>query len=272
MHGFQVAGITNTVLDSVKGFQAAGVHNHVSGSFSGFQTSGVYNHVGDSMKGFQAVGVANYARNKVSGVQVAGVINFANREMRGAQISGVINYAKTLKGLQIGLINIADTSNGFSIGLINIILKGYHKFSIFSNEVVNLNAAFKTGNSKLYSILQAGINLDSSKKVYTFGYGLGSERRLSKVLSLNPELTSQYLYLGAWDYVNILSKAHLNLNVRLGKSVSLFAGPSFSVYYSDQDVNFHGYRANIPPSGFHTYDLGTNVKGWLGWTAGINFF
>jgi hypothetical protein len=272
MHGFQVAGIHNTVLDSVEGFQAAGITNYVTGHLSGFQVSGIYNHVGDSLKGFQTAGVANYALNKVSGVQVAGVINFANREMRGAQIAGVINYAKNLKGLQIGVINIADTSDGFSIGLINIILKGYHKFSLFSNEVATLNGAFKTGNSKLYSILQGGLNVDSSNKIYTFGYGLGSERRLSKVLSLNPEITAQYLYLGSWDYLNLLSKAHLNLNIRLGNYVSLFVGPTFNVYYSDQDVNFHGYRTNVPPSGFHTYDFGTNVKGWLGWTAGINFF
>lgn len=272
MHGFQLGGIHNMVLDSVKGFQAAGVNNHVTGSFSGFQLGGVYNHVGDSVKGFQAAGVANFSHKKASGVQLAGVINFANRDMRGAQIAGVANYAKNLKGLQIGVINIADTSSGYSIGLINIILKGYHKLSFFSNEVANVNAAFKTGNSKLYSILQGGVNLDSSNKIYTFGYGLGSERRLSKVLSLNPELTAQYLYLGSWDYLNLLSKAHLNLNIRLGKYVSLFVGPTFNVYYSDQDVYFHGYRSNIPPSGFHTYDFSTNVKGWLGWTAGINFF
>ena len=106
-------------------------------------------------------------------MQIAGVANISNREMNGVQIAGVINYTKKLKGVQIGLINIADTSAGYSIGLINIIIKGYHKLSFSANEIENVNAAFKTGNSKLYSILKAGVNLSDSNKVYSFGYGLG---------------------------------------------------------------------------------------------------
>ena len=158
------------------------------------------------------------------------------------QIAGVFNYSKKLRGVQIGLINVADTSAGYSIGLINIIIKGYHKLSFSTNEIVNVNAAFKTGNSRLYSILQAGVNAGSSNRVYSFGYGLGSEINLNKMktLSLNPELTSQYLYLGSWDYTNILNRVQLNLNVKLGKYVSLFAGPAFSVYISDQKAGISG--------------------------------
>jgi len=225
--GMQVAGINNTVLDSTAGFQAAGINNHVKGKFTGFQVSGVYNHVTDSVKGVQLAGVGNFAKKKVGGVQLAGVMNFSNKETNGVQIAGVVNYSKKLKGLQIGLINIADTSDGYSIGLINVILKGYHKLSFSSNEVLNVNAAFKTGNSKLYSILQAGVHLSDSSRLYSFGYGLGNELNLnkSKTLSINPELSCQYLYLGSWDYLNLLNRINLNLNVKLGKYVSLFAGP-----------------------------------------------
>ena len=176
--------------------------------------------------------------------------------------------------MQIGLINIADTSDGYSIGLINVILKGYHKLSFFTNEVVNVNAAFKTGNSKLYSILQAGINTGDSNRVYSFGYGLGSELNLNKkkTLSINPEATSQYLYLGSWDYTNILNKLHINLNVKLGKYVSLFAGPSYAVYITDQKNAIKGYRYPIPPSNYKTHSYSSKVTGWFGWNAGINFF
>ncbi len=272
--GMQVAGITNTVLDSTEGFQAAGINNHVKGKFTGFQISGVYNHVTDSVKGMQAAGVGNFAKKKVGGVQLAGVMNFSNKETNGVQIAGVVNYSKKLRGLQFGLINIADTSEGYSIGLINVILKGYHKLSFSSNEVLNVNAAFKTGNSKLYSILQAGVHLSDSSRLYSFGYGLGNELNLnkSKTLSINPELSCQYLYLGSWDYMNLLNRLNLNLNVKLGKNVSLFAGPSFSVYISDQTSGIKGYRFPIPPSGYKIYSFGGNVTGWFGWNAGINFF
>jgi carboxypeptidase-like protein len=274
MKGLQVAGVNNTVLDTSYGFQAAGINNLVKGKFAGFQVGGIYNHVADSVKGVQAAGVANFARRKLSGVQLAGVGNVSNKETGGVQIAGVFNYSRKLRGVQIGLINIADTSEGYSIGLINVIIKGYHKLSFSTNEIVNVNAAFKTGNSRLYSILQAGVNAGSSNRVYSFGYGLGSEINLnkSKTLSLNPELTSQYLYLGSWDYTNILNRIHLNFNVKLGKYVSLFAGPAFSVYISDQNKGLTDYRFPIPPSGYNVISFSDKVTGWFGWNAGINFF
>ena len=274
MKGFQVAGINNTVLDTSYGFQAAGINNLVKGKFAGFQIGGVYNHVADSVKGVQAAGVANFAGRKLSGAQFAGVGNVSNKETDGVQIAGVFNYSKKLRGVQIGLINIADTSAGYSIGLINIIVKGYHKLSFSTNEIVNVNAAFKTGNSKLYSILQAGVNAGTGNRIYSFGYGLGSELNLNKkkTLSLNPELTSQYLYLGSWDYTNILNRVQLNFNVKLGKYVSFFAGPAFSVYISDQKAALPDYRFPIPPSGYNVISFGGNVTGWFGWNAGINFF
>jgi hypothetical protein len=273
MGGMQIAGISNTVLDTATGFQLAGVSNLVKGNLTGFQLGGVYNHVNGTVKGTQTAGVANFARERVTGTQLAGVINFSNKEMRGTQIAGVINYAKKIKGVQIGLINIADSSDGFSIGLINVVLKGYHKLSFSTNEVINANVAFKTGNSKFYSILGAGMNWgQSDEKVYTFGYGLGSELRLGKTFSLNPEITSQYLYLGSWDYLNLLSKFHLNFNVKLGKYVSLFAGPSMSVFYTQQPINISGYKPPTAPTGYNSFDLGSRVQGWIGWNAGINFF
>jgi hypothetical protein len=272
--GMQVAGVNNTVLNKVYAFQAAGVNNLVKGNFSGFQVAGVYNHVMDSVKGWQAAGVANFAKNKVTGAQVAGVINFSNREMNGVQIAGVINYAKKLKGVQIGLINIADTSEGYSIGLFNIILKGYHKLSLSKNELTDFNVAFKTGNSKFYSILQAGVSPRDNDKIYSFGYGLGSELKLNKkrTLTINPELTSDYLYRGSWDYFNLLNKFQLNLNVKLNKYISFYAGPSYAVLISDQTMAFTGYRFVLPSVGYKNQEYSNRVRGWFGWTAGINFF
>ena len=256
MTGFQVAGVSNTVLDTTKGFQVAGVNNIVKGKFEGFQVGGVYNHVTDSFKGVQLAGVGNFTRKTVSGVQIA----------------GVVNYAKHVKGTQIGLINISDTAEGVNIGLINIVLKGYHKLSFYADEVVNANAAFKTGTRKLYNILHAGMNFSDSNEVFTFGYGLGTEIRIGKAVSVNPELTAQHLYLGSWNFSNILSKARVNINVNLGRYVSLFGGPVYNVYYSQQQQHFAGYRKAVPPGGYRVHHFSGNVKGWLGWNAGISFF
>jgi hypothetical protein len=189
-------------------------------------------------------------------------------------VAGVINYAKKLKGVQVGLINIADSSDGYSIGLINIILKGYHKLSFSTNEVLNLNAGFKTGNSKLYSILVAGINLENNKKAYSFGYGLGSEIILNKKrsLSLNPELSSQYLYLGSWNYTNILNRAQLNLHIHISKFLSVFAGPAYTAFISDQTSGIAGYKFPVPGNLDHTHEFSNKVKGWIGWNIGVHIF
>jgi hypothetical protein len=271
-YGVQLAGIYNHVGASIDGVQAAGIGNYSNGNTKGAQLAGIYNHTGGGLKGIQASGIGNFVNRNANGVQLAGIINVSRREMKGAQISGIINYAKKLKGLQIGLVNIADSSDGYSIGLVNIVLKGYHKLSLYTTEVLPFNAAFKSGNRKLYSILLASGNADDNNKVYGFGYGVGREFRLSNTLSLNGEVTAQHLYLGNWDYLNLLNRANLNLTVRLGKFASIFAGPAFNVYYSDQTTAIAGYKFPIPSASVKTFDYGDRVKGWIGWNAGINLF
>lgn len=281
--GVQLAGIHNTVMDSVTGVQAAGISNFVKRQFVGAQLSGIYNHVGGSMNGLQAAGIGNYAndnttgaqiagilnvnRRRMNGAQIAGILNVNFKEVKGAQIAGVINYTKKLSGVQIGLINIADTSDGYSIGLINIIFKGYHKLSFFANEVFPLNAAFKTGNSKLYSILMAGVEPTRDDKAYTFGYGLGREFYLNSRFAVNAEIYTQHVYLGSWNYLNLLNRIETQLNFKVNKYFSIFAGPSVSLYYSDQKTKFTGYKENI-----RSVSNGNSIRIWSGFTAGINLF
>lgn len=286
--GLQASGISNFVKGNVHGVQASAIHNHVSGSFTGIQAGNISNFVKgkmvglqisnihnvcyDSVVGVQAANIVNFAHKQVSGVQLATIGNFANRELNGAQLSVLFNYAKRLRGLQIGLINVSDSSDGYSIGLINIVFKGYHKIAFSTNEVLNYNAAFKTGNSKLYSILLAGYrNRNDTLKVYSFGYGLGHEFSLGKRFSINPEFTSQYLHMGDFDHANAMNKLTLQFNFKLGKYISLFGGPSFTMYYSKQSKT-GALQLPVPPS-YHTFDLWNNdVKGWFGWNAGISIF
>lgn len=302
--GAQLAGISNTVFDSVQGVQAAGIVNFVKRSFTGLQMSGIYNHVGRSMHGWQLAGeanftrgattgaqisgiynhtggtmhgaqlagIANFSNGNATGAQIAGMINVSRREMKGVQMAGLINYAKKLSGVQIGLLNIADTSDGYSIGLINIILKGYHKLSFYTTETLPLNAAFKTGSHKLYSILLGGVDPKKDAKIYSFGYGLGKEINFSKRWGLNTEITTQQLYLGTWDYLNLLSKATIQVNLKIGKYFSFFAGPAYNIYYSSQTTAVSGYRFEVPYTSAHTTRISDKTKGWFGWNIGVNLF
>ena len=266
----QVGGLFNVVGGNVNGVQVGGITNTVIDSMRGVQVGGVSNFVKNNMSGLQIGGVANVNTKNVNGVQVAGVANITAKTVNGVQIAGVVNYAKHLKGVQIGLINIADTSEGYSIGLINVVLKGYHKLTFYANEVFALNTSFKTGTRKLYSIFLAGYNTKPNEDGWTFGYGLGSELTNGKKLTLNTELTSQHLYLGSWYYHNILNRANLHLQYKFTKNFSVFAGPVYSVYVSNQDIHVPGYKQNIIPT--HNNKFGSTVHGWLGWSAGINIF
>lgn len=256
----------------VNGAEIAGISNIDKKDVQYAQVAGVVNLVGGNMKGVQVGGVQNTVLNNASGVQIGGVVNYTKGAFTGVQVSGLVNYTKRLKGVQIGVINIADSSSGYSIGLINVVLHGYHKLAVYANEVTPFNLAFKTGNHKLYSILLGGANPDTGSRVFSFGYGIGTERRLGKQFSLNIEGSTQYVYLGSWEYTNLLTRAAVSLNWKLGKNIALFAGPVFSMYQSDQDAIFHQYRRTIPGDAYKTFSLGGNRTGWLGWQAGIHLF
>ncbi|WP_165958007.1 carboxypeptidase-like regulatory domain-containing protein [Segetibacter sp. 3557_3] len=272
MTGVQVGGINNTLLAAATGVQVAGISNIVRERFAGVQVAGLYNHVSDTVSGIQVAGVSNFTKEKVGGVQIAGIGNLANREMDGVQIAGIFNYAKRLRGVQIGLINIADTSDGYSIGLLNIVFKGYHKLAISSNETTNINAAFKTGNKKLYSILTAGYNRSEFEKAFALGYGIGREFTLSKYFSINPELSSQYLYLGSVFDFNLLHKFQLDFHLRPLRRLALFGGPSFNIHQSDQSVAIPGYKFKLPGESRRSYPVFGGAEGWIGWNVGVAFF
>jgi hypothetical protein len=290
--GLQASGIANFVKGNVTGAQMSSIYNHVAGSFTGFQVSNIsnfvygkfvgvqlsniYNVCYDSLVGVQATNIINFAHKQVTGVQLSVIGNVATRELNGAQI-GLFNYAKKLRGFQLGLINVADTSDGYSLGLISIVFKGYHKITFSTNETMRFNAAFKTGNSKLYSILLMGFDQkkigEDSANVFSLGYGLGHEFSLGKWFSINPEFTSQYLYLGNYKSTNVLNKLYLQFQVKFGKYFSIFGGPSFAMFYSDQTKTYPGWNYSIPSSGYHTFELWSHdVRGWIGWNAGISIF
>jgi hypothetical protein len=270
--GLQMSGLFNTVKGNLTGAQYGALINYVNKNARALQMAGLYNQVTGSLTGAQMAGLCNYTQQSVKGFQLSGIANINNGTTTGAQISGIVNYTKHLKGFQVGLINIADTSSGYSIGLLNIVRKGYHKIAVSSNEVLNVNLAIKSGNAKLYNILLVGINAGNDDKIFSYGYGIGHEMKVAKWFTVNPELTTQYLYLGNWNYLNQLSKLQVLANFKLTKGLALFAGPSFNVYYSDQPEAVKGYKYLVPKDSYDTFELWhSNVTGWVGWTAGISF-
>lgn len=285
--GVQMAGVFNMVGKNANGAQLSAVYNHVKGNLDGIQLStinyveglaeglqlsAVSNTVIGNLRGFQMTGLINVVRKKSNGMQLSAVGNIALKEMRGLQLSGVFNYARHNKGLQFGLINFADTSSGVSLGLINFVKHGYHKLSISSNDLINANVSFKSGNANLYTIFMLGKNFVDQANIETFGLGLGHDFFAGRRLSFSTELTSQHLHLGRWDYANILNKFQLNFQVRLFKGFSIYGGPVLNYYVSEAPHNYvsaKGYKSRIAPS--NSRKINGN-SAWVGWSAGFNLF
>ncbi|MEJ5995758.1 hypothetical protein WG904_15110 [Pedobacter sp. Du54] len=270
--GFQAAGVFNSVDGRVEAAQFAGVVNFNKKEAKGFHAAGVANVVGSNFDGFQAAGVFNFTRQAANGMQIAGVGNIAFKEFKGTQIAGVFNYAKKFSGLQIGLINLADSNFGTSIGLLNLSKNGYKKLSFFANDVVNANFALKTGNANLYTLLIAGKNFSDTAKVETAGIGFGHDFILGKHVALEAEMITQYVYLGNFDYANILMRFQANLELRVFKGFAIFGGPSYAFYNSNAPIGSSekGYRQQIYPVKHREFS--GNNQGWWGWNVGITLF
>ena len=269
IEGLQAAGAINVTRGTVSGAQMAGAINYSEGGH-GAQMAGAVNISTDTISGAQIAGAINYAKNP-KGVQIAGAVNIARDTARGAQISGLVNFARVLKGVQIGVVNYADSSDGYSIGLISIVRRGYHQVQIYTNEILDLNVAYKSGNHKLYSLLLAGVSL-GDKTAYSFGYGIGHDFKVSPVAAISAELTSQYLYVGNWNSSNSMVRLQTSWNRRLMKNITFFAGPTFTVYYSDKlDVSDPAHEVKVPRH-YSPFTMGNGITAWFGWHIGIGFF
>jgi hypothetical protein len=279
--GFQIGGLHNRVVQDFKGMQISLGLNSIGGNFRGFQ-AGMVNYLPKEADGFQAGVLGNFVAAKSRGVQVAGVANL-NKEADGVNIAvavnltsgvtrgvqiGTLNYTKHLKGLQIGVVNVSDENDGYSIGLLNISWKGYHKFSFTTNETTQLNFAYKGGSKKFYNILMAGMNARSSAQVYTGGLGFGTDIALHRKFSLNPEISSQYVYQGSLEHFNLLNKFELSMNFKINKWLAIQGGPSVNVLYSDQRQQVDKFVFLQEKRKLFTFD-NSNFTGWLGWSFGI---
>ncbi len=272
VEGIQMSGLVNDVRTDMKGLQAAGLVNHVVKDAEGVQLAGLGNIVSKNTKGTQAAGLGNIVSGSMDGVQLAGLLNFASGKQRGIQISGLLNYAKEMTGVQFGVINISGTNTGYSIGLINYARHGYHKVSLSSNEIFNANAAFKMGNANLYNILFVGRNYSDTARLETMGFGFGHDFIFSNKVSIAGEYSSQYVYIGNWDYANFLNRFQANLQIQIFKGLTIFGGPVYSVYTSEAPVGSaaKGYKQQVAPAKHHAYT--GDIKGWWGWNAGITLF
>lgn len=270
--GAQMAGIANNSIDTFTGMQAAGIVNMSVKKLTGIQMAGVLNTSIFGVQGMQASGVVNTCIKDVQGVQLAGTMNFCMGEVRGAQLSGLVNYATHVRGMQFGLFNFAKKVDGVSMGLFSFVWNGYHKISVSANEMTAFNASVKTGTRWLYNIYTVGANTDERNKIYRMGMGWGADLPIAGRFSVSPELTANIIYLGNWAEINTLMKLQGNVNFRIWKYLSVFAGPSFNMYWDNKQPKIEGYATDVLPAGYRTNTHTYNLSSWIGWNAGVTIF
>ncbi len=113
-----------------------------------------------------------------------------------------------------------------------------------------------------------GANLSNSQKVYATGIGFGHDFIFTPKFSVAAEISAQSLRLGRKKDPNFLGKTQLNAQFKLIKGITLFAGPSWSVYYSDASgIPVNGYKTQIGPAS--RKKLSENTFAWPGVSLGL---
>jgi hypothetical protein len=224
----QLAGFANTNLEDTEGVQVAGFANTNIGAMRGVQVAGFTNVNNLSSTGVQVAGFGNVQVGDYRGSQFAGITNITSEKIYGSQIAGLYNFGRSVQGTQIGLFNYADSLGGIPIGLLSIVKTGYHKIELSADEVFYTNLAFRTGMRKFYTMIHAGFKPDKSinpgdSSVWTFGYGLGTARKISNKIFLNIDFSSQHVNKGSFtNALSLLNKINLGVDFQLTKGFSIY--------------------------------------------------
>lgn len=276
----QLTGFANTNLDDLKGVQVAGFANTNLGSVRGVQVAGFTNFTREESQGVQVAGFGNMQIGDYVGSQFAGLTNFATETISGSQVSAIFNYGGHVRGTQIGLINYADSLGGVPIGLLSIVKSGYHKIELSADEVFYTNLAFRSGVRKFHTMLMAGFKpqqslAPSDTSVWTFGYGLGTARKLTRWWYLDLDLSSQHINKGSFtDALSLLNKFYVGFDFQVAPKFSIALGATLNGYltrttYNDYPELFTDYQPKIFVDENLNHDI--NLKMWLGGKIALRF-
>lgn len=275
----QATGFTNINFEDFQGVQAAGLANINLASADGVKAAGLMNVSNGSSVGVSVAGFANFHRGNFKGPQIAGFANFNGKgTLHGTQTSAFFNYGRKVYGTQIGFLNYADSLTGVPIGFLSIVKHGYHKLELSADEVFYSNLAFRSGVRQFYNIIQVGYNpkTDFGKDaMWTFGYGVGTARRLTSWWHLNIDLTSQHVNKGGFtSELSSLNKLNVGFDFRLARGLSIYAGGTLNAYFTKTSyTDYPTLFSDFQPKVFYEDTYGSNnVKMWFGGKVALRFF
>lgn len=276
LYGGQIAGFLNNNGGYIIGSQVAGFLNVGSGPISGAQIAGFASINKGNTHGAQVSGFMNVGRNTL-GSQVSGFLNVNKFDIKGSQVAGFLNVAGKVRGSQIGVFNFADTVSGVQIGLINYARKGYRRWEVFGAETMKANIAFKMGSRSFHNIFLAGVNPESEKPKWSYGFGFGMEHEMGRHFLLNLDLVCNQIIENESvvnQDLNLFNQFKVLFGYRPARRTTIFAGPTVNVAVS-RVVNRETGKIGtvlIPDWAPFQETFGpTKVAIWVGGNVGIRF-
>jgi hypothetical protein len=271
VYGVQSSGFANVTTGYIQGAQLSGFGNY-SRDITGIQLSGFANITIGMVKGVQSAGFANVTTSDVTGLQLASFFNHSG-DLTGAQISGFANKANKVKGVQLGIINMADTvESGVTIGLVNIVKKGMMAIEIEHNDVLDVNASFKSGTSRLYGIVSAGTQV-ANDKWWGIGAGFGTEKAIKGQFFTGAEITS-YSIVRNQDFedFDLFGRLVFNVGYKPSEKFAVIIGPAANFLLDEKEsVNNEIYQ-ELGENPIYEKDFDNRqLKAWVGYRLAIRF-
>jgi hypothetical protein len=278
-HAVQFAGFNNINFKEFDGAQAAGFANINLKAADGVLAAGFANVANGKSRGVQVAGFLNLHVGDYDGPQVAGFANIATGKIRGSQIAGFLNYGGHVRGTQLAFINIADSLTGVPVGFLSYVNHGYHKLELSADEAFPVNLAFRSGVRKFYNILHAGFQPENAfgnnDNVWTFGYGLGTARKLTRWWFVNIDVTSQHVNKAKFtEALSSLNKVHIGFDFQLLPKLSVYAGATVNAYLTRSTfTDYPELFSYVTPSIFYEDNFrgDVNLKMWWGGKLGVRF-
>jgi hypothetical protein len=247
----------------------AGLVNFNGGSYHGFQGAGLINiSAEEASLGFQAAGLVNFGRD-VKGYQAAGLVNIASESLIGLQ-TGLVNIGGDVKGAQIGLVNIATKEmKGAQVGLVNIGGGIYLAPTVWCSGSSFINMGLKWGGRYTYALLGFGIHPQTDEKRSSLIYGFGTHLDFDRLL-LDIDFTVDHLmddYHWTKNEADIIYKLRPTVGFRLLDQLSIYAGPSLNLLYSE----LRKEAGVIPAFWSHTTDADEHLALSIDFVVGLQW-
>jgi hypothetical protein len=301
-HAARIRGIelglgVNWVDEDVQGAQLGLAANLVGTELRGVQWSVGANIARGGLHGLQASAGVNIAstrraldpRLQLHGGQLSPGLNLAHGDLRGAQLGvmsnvvtgalngvqiGLVNVARgRVHGAQIGLVNYADDGD-VSIGLVPISKKGGVAGVVWTDDIATINAGLRLNARRTYAILSLGVHPFPKRLGGHWNYGvtIGGRITLHPKVYLDLDVGYRGVVPGFREFTDMpnVALARALVGARLGRRLSVFAGPSFAVMVLPERAD-EGFR---PGYQWQVADIRrgpVRMRMWPGFAAGLQF-